>query len=51
MTEHFLDELLRTRRAERQGFPADASAELLALQLCNDERLYGSDVSDESGSA
>ena len=40
LTEHYLEELLVPRRSGRQGFPADVSAELAALLLRNEQRLY-----------
>ena len=38
LVEHYLNELMQPQRAGRQGFAADAVAELLALQLRNDDR-------------
>jgi hypothetical protein len=42
LTDHYLDELLHSRREGRQGFPPAVSAELHTLSLGNEQRLYGS---------
>lgn len=46
LTEHCLDELLSPRRTGRQGFPQPVADELLALQFCNDDRIYESEIDE-----
>ena len=48
LTEHYLDDLLAPRRPGRQGFPSDVSVELLALLLCNEQRLHDFEDPDEA---
>ena len=46
LTEHLLDELTLPQRPGRQGFPPEVSAELQALQLYNEQRLYMAEDGD-----
>ena len=47
LIELYIDELLVPARPNRQGFPAEVTTELRALQFLNEQRLYGDDAQDE----